>query len=227
MIPAVTAVSKGIPVKVVAASDDAAAKPGDDWQVMMVPKGSRIADVGDMAGKTLAVNALRGVAEVMVKTSLEKQGADPDSIKLLEVPFPDMPGAMAAGRVDAILASEPFLTQVLGEGGKQIDAPWVESMPSIPNGVYVAAESYIASDGDVVDRFARAMDKSTDFAAQHPDEVRRIIPTYTKIPKAVAAKIRLPAFDSEIDRAGIERDAELTKRWGVIKEVPSVDDLLR
>jgi NitT/TauT family transport system substrate-binding protein len=123
VIPAVTAVSKGLPIKAVAASDDAAATPRKDWQVVMVGKGSDIRDVSDLEGKTIAVNALRGVAEVVIKTSLQKQGVDPSSVKLLEVPFPEMPAALKAGRVDAILASEPFLTGVLDAGGRQVDAP--------------------------------------------------------------------------------------------------------
>ena len=91
VIPAVTAVSKGLPIKAVAASDDAAATPRKDWQVVMVGKGSDIRDVSDLEGKTIAVNALRGVAEVVIKTSLEKQGVDPSSVKLLEVPSPRCP----------------------------------------------------------------------------------------------------------------------------------------
>lgn len=146
----------------------------------MVGKGSDIRDVSDLEGKTIAVNALRGVAEVVIKTSLEKQGVDPSSVKLLEVPFPEMPAALKAGRVDAILASEPFLTGVLEAGGRRVDAPFVESRAELPIGVYVATEKSIGENRDVVDRFSRAMDKSTEYAAQNPDEVRRIIPTYTK-----------------------------------------------
>jgi NitT/TauT family transport system substrate-binding protein len=227
VIPAVTAVSKGLPIKAVAASDDAAATPREDWQVVMVGKGSDIRDVRDLEGKTIAVNALRGVAEVVIKTSLQKQGVDPASVKLLEVPFPEMPAALESGRVDAILASEPFLTGVLDAGGRQVDAPFVESRPKLPIGVYVATDQYIESNRDVVDRFSRAMNKSLDYAAENPDEVRRIIPTYTKVPKEVAARMRLPAFDSEIDEAGIELNAELTKRWRIIEKVPPVDDLVR
>jgi NitT/TauT family transport system substrate-binding protein len=227
VIPAVTAVSKGLPIKAVAASDDAAATPRKDWQVVMVGKGSDIRDVSDLEGKTIAVNALRGVAEVVIKTSLQKQGVDPSSVKLLEVPFPEMPAALKAGRVDAILASEPFLTGVLDAGGRQVDAPFVESRAELPIGVYVATEKYIGENREVVDRFSRAMDKSTDYAAQNPDEVRRIIPTYTKVPEAVAARMRLPAFDSELDEEGIELNAELTKRWRIIEEVPTVDELVQ
>jgi NitT/TauT family transport system substrate-binding protein len=227
VIPMVTAVSKDVPIKVVAASDAAGATPQTDWQVTMVSKSSPIRDVSDLEGKTIGVNALRGVAEVMIKNSVEKQGVDPDSLKLLEIPFPDMPAALAQKQVDAVLATEPFLSAILADGGRQVDAPFVAAEPKVANGVYVASERYIASDGDVVDRFARAMSRSVDYAAAHEQEVRDIIPTYTQIPAAAAAKIRLPTFSAEIDRDSIQLNGELAKRYGVIEEVPPMDDLLR
>ena len=192
VIPAITAVAKELPIKIVTSSDDAAETEEKDWQTLVVPKGSPIQGVEDLPGKTVAVNALRGLAEVVISRSLEKQGVDYNEVKLLEVPFPDMPAALEQKRVDAALLTEPFLSAVLAQGGTQIDAPSVETRPSFPNGVYVASEQYIAENGDVVDRFARAMNKSLDYAQAHPDEVRRIIPTYTETPEAAAAELRLP-----------------------------------
>jgi NitT/TauT family transport system substrate-binding protein len=227
VIPMVTAVSKDVPIKVVANSDASGATPKTDWQVTMVSKGSPIRDVKDLEGQTIGINALRGVAEVMIKNSLEKQGVDPDSIKLLEIPFPDMPAALERKQVDAVLATEPFLSAILAAGGRQIDAPFVNAEPKVANGVYVAAERYIGENPDVVDRFTRAMNRSVDYAASHEQEVRDIIPTYTQIPPAAAAKIRLPTFSSQIDRDSIQLNAELAQRYGVIEDVPPMDDMLR
>jgi NitT/TauT family transport system substrate-binding protein len=227
VIPMVTAVSKDVPIKVVAMSDAAGATPETDWQTLMVSKGSAIKDVADLKGKTIAVNALRGVSEVMIKNSLEKQGVDPDSIELIEVPFPDMPAALGQKQVDAALATEPFLSAILADGGRQVDAPFVNAEPKVANGVYVATERYIAQNGDVVDRFSRAMKKSVDYAATHEQEVRDIIPTYTQIPAAAAAKIRLPTFTSQIDNDSIQLNAEMAKKYGVIEEIPAMDDMVR
>jgi NitT/TauT family transport system substrate-binding protein len=227
VIPAITAVAKDLPIKIVTSSDDAAETEEKDWQTLVVPKGSPIREVEDLPGKTVGVNALRGLAEVVISRSLEQQGVDYRKVELLEVPFPDMPAALEQKRVDAALLTEPFLSAVLAEGGTQIDAPSVETRPGFPNGVYVASEQYIAENGDVVDRFARAMNKSLDYAQAHPDEVRRIIPTYTQTPEAAAEKLRLPPFDSELDREGIELEAELTAKYGIIEEAPAYDDLVR
>jgi NitT/TauT family transport system substrate-binding protein len=227
VIPAITAVAKNLPIRIVTSSDDAAATEDKDWQTLVVPKGSSIHGVEDLPGKTIAVNALRGLAEVVISRSLEKQGVDYKKVKLLEIPFPEMPAALEDNRVDAALLTEPFLSAVLAQGGTQIDAPSVETLPSFPNGVYVASEKYIAQNGDTVDRFSRAMNKSLDYAQAHPDEVRKIIPTFTKTPAAAAAKLRLPAFDSKLDQKGIELEAQLTAKYGIIDKAPEYDGMVR
>ena len=227
VIPAITAVGKNVPIRIVTSSDDAAATEQKDWQTLVVPKGSPIKSVEDLPGKTIAVNALRGLAEVVISRSLEKQGVDYRDVKLLEVPFPEMPAALAQKRVDAALLTEPFLSAVLAEGGKQIDAPSVETVPNFPNGVYVATEQYIAENGDIVDRFARAMNRSLEYAQDHPEEVRRIVPTYTETPPEAAQQMRLPVFDAQLDRKGIELEAELTAKYGIIEEAPAYEELVR
>ena len=227
VIPAITAVGKNVPIKIVTSSDDAAATEPKDWQTLVVPKGSPIKSVEDLPGKTVAANALKGVAEVVISESLSKQGVDYKQVKLLEVPFPEMPAALEAKRVDAALLTEPFLSAVLAEGGKQIDAPSVEVQPNFPNGVYVSSEQYIQENADVVDRFERAMNKSLEYAQAHPDEVRKIVPEYTKTPAAAAQKMRLPVFDSELDQKGIELEAELTAKYGIIDEAPPYEDMVR
>jgi NitT/TauT family transport system substrate-binding protein len=227
VIPAITAVAQNVPIRIVTSSDDAAETEEEDWQTLVVPGGSPIQGVEDLPGKTIAVNALRGLAEVVISRSLEKQGVDYRQVKLLEVPFPEMPAALEQNRVDAALLTEPFLSAVLAEGGTQIDAPSVETVPNFPNGVYVAAENYIAENGDIVDRFARAMNRSLEYAQDNPEEVRRIVPTYTETPEEAAQQMRLPVFDAELDREGIELEAELTAKYGIIEEAPSYEGLVR
>jgi NitT/TauT family transport system substrate-binding protein len=227
VIPAITAVAQDVPIKIVTSSDDAAATEDEDWQTLVVPQGSPIKGVEDLPGQTIAVNALRGLAEVVISRSLEKQGVDYERVKLLEVPFPEMPAALEQKRVDAALLTEPFLSAVLAQGGTQIDAPSVETVPSFPNGVYVSTEQYIAENADVVDRFARAMNRSLEYAQANPEEVRRIVPEYTQTPPEAAAEMRLPQFDAELDQKGIELEAELTAKYGIVDEAPAYEDLVR
>jgi NitT/TauT family transport system substrate-binding protein len=225
-VPVIVARAKNLPVKVVANADNGADTPEKEWQVILSRKGSPIREPADLAGKTVAVNALRGVAEVAIKASLEKEGVDPGSVKLLEVPFPEMPAALQARRVDAIWAPEPFLTQALGDGAQEVLAPYPTLGKSFPNGTYATTDKYLDENGEVIERFARAMNRSSRYATDHPDEARAIIPTFTKIPPAVAQKIRLPLWPTEIDRAQLEQLIGYTQKYGIIEDTFPVDEMI-
>jgi NitT/TauT family transport system substrate-binding protein len=225
-VPALSARSQNLPIKVVANSDNGAATTKKEWTQILVAKDSPVKDVKDLEGKTIASNALKGVGEVVIKASLDKQGVDPDSIKLIEVPFPEMPGALERGRVDAIWAPEPFLTQVLGTGARSVDAPLVTLGKNYVNGGYVTTDEYLGENADVVERFAKAMNRSNEYAATHPEEVRAILGEYTQIPPEVAQKILLPSWPPEINRAQLEELSGYAEQYGVIKEQPNLDELL-
>src|SRR5918998_121558 len=225
-VPAASGRAQGLPIKLIANADNGAEAAKDEWTQLMVSKDSPIRDVKDLAGKTIAVNALKGVGEVVIKAALDKRGVDPNSIKLLEVPFPEMPAALERDRVDAIWAPEPFLTSVLGAGGREIEAPLTTLGPKYPNGTYAVNEQYLSENEDVVERFARAMNKSSDYATENPDEARATIPEFTQIPPEVAKEIRLPQWPSEIDREHLSELAEYAVEFKVIEEAPPLDELI-
>jgi NitT/TauT family transport system substrate-binding protein len=225
-VPGMAAVSKGLPLKIVASGDTGAKSADKEWTHIIVGKDSPIRDARDLAGKTIAVNALKGVGEVVIKAALEKRGVDPGSIKLLEVPFPEMPAALDRKRVDAIWAPEPFLTAVLGQGGREILAPLTTLGPDYPNGTYATTDKEIAKDEKVVAAFTRAINKSMQYASEHPDAARKTIPTFTQIPPEVAAKIRLPLWPVPIDTAKVEELANYTAKFKLVDKAPPLDDLI-
>jgi NitT/TauT family transport system substrate-binding protein len=64
-------------------------------------------------------------------------------------------------------------------------------------------------------------------ARDNPEEVRRIVPTYTETSPEAVQQMRLPVFDRELDREGIELEADLTAKYGIIEEAPASEDLVR
>jgi NitT/TauT family transport system substrate-binding protein len=225
-VPVIVARAQGLPLTVVANADTGADTAPDEWQVILSRKGSDIREPADLEGKTVAVNALRGVAEVALKAALEAEGVDPGSIELLEIPFPEMPAALEARRVDAIWGVEPFLTQALGAGAQEVLAPYPSLGKAFPNGTYATTDDYLEQNADVMERFTRAMNRSSQYATENPDEARAIIPTFTQIPENVAQEMRLPLWPTEIDRAQLEDLIGYTQKYGIIKEPFPVDEMI-
>ena len=78
-VPAMIGRVQGIKFQMISASEVEGTSVDDNWQNIMVKGNSSIRTPADLAGKTIAVNALKGVGEVMIKAALKKVGVDPNS----------------------------------------------------------------------------------------------------------------------------------------------------
>jgi NitT/TauT family transport system substrate-binding protein len=218
-VPAFIARTSGIPVTVVAASDVEGTSEADNWQNILVKGSSSIRTPADLAGKTIAVNALKGVGEVMIKAALKKQGVDPNSIKLLAMPFPTMRTALANGQVDAIWTPEPFMSQALGDGARIVMAPGPVLGKFWPIGTYVALQDWTKRNPGLAKGFRTALNQSLEYAQGHPEEIRALLP-------AALQNIRLPIWSPLIDRDQLLTLAKYTKEFGVISTLPNFTQLV-
>ena len=229
VIPILIAKAQGLPVQIVATTDDQLKDPKEADVITVARGDSGIRTAKDLEGATVGVNLLKGVAEVVIRASIEKDGGDPSKVKLLEVPFPEMVAALEAKRIDAAFIPEPFLLQAVQGGAQVIENASYQAVDpeGFELGIYFASDQYIEENPDVVDRFVRASNRSAEYAAAHPDEVRKIITTYTEIPADLVRKIKLPRWDPELRRESLQLQAEFTKKYGIIEEEPNLDDLIR
>jgi len=207
--------TQGIPITVVAASETEGTSEADNWQNVMVKGSSSIRTPADLVGKTIALNALKGVGEVVVKGALEKSGVDPNSVKYTVMPFPTMPAALANGLVDAVHTPEPFMSQILAAGGRIVMAPGPVLGKYWPNGCYCAREDWVRRNPGLVKRFRTAINQSLVYSNSHPDEIRALLP-------AAIRGIRLPTWSTLIDRVQLLELARLAKKYGAITTLPNM-----
>jgi NitT/TauT family transport system substrate-binding protein len=221
------AASKNLPVQIVAQGVLAGTSESDAWADLLVLKSGPVKTGKDLEGKTIAVNTLNNICEVTIKASLEKEGVNVDSLKFTEVPFPEMNAALEAKRVQGACVVEPFVSQGKAGKAKGIDPFYIRTAPDLTVATYFTTKKYAAENADVVERFVRAINRSLDYAQQHPDEVRRILGTYTKIPAAAAKAIKLPVWRQDLNVKSIELLSQLSKKYGLIEEQPDLNQLIR
>jgi len=199
---------------------------GNDFCATLVPGDSPIKTAKDLTGKTVAVNNLNNIGEVAVRAGVKAAGGDPKSLKYIEVPFPDMPAALADHRIEAGWMVEPFVTIARSRGDRVVDWPFVAIAPKAMIAVYFASVQYANANPDMVKRFKAAITESLAYAGSHPDEVRQIIPTYTRISPEIAAKIVLPIWPPDFNRASAQAMADDALENGLINKKADVAALL-
>jgi len=224
--PLLVAKSKNVPVQILTQGNQAAATQAQAWDGLMVRKGSDIRSLEDLEGKTVAVNALKSMPELTARAFLDGKGVDVSKIEFTEVPFPEMTAAVEGGRVDAATSVEPFVTQAKAGGARSLGSYLTGLEPKLTVGTYFSSTPYIEKNGDVAERFAKAMNRSLDYTAEHPEEARKAVTGYTKIPPKAAAAMKLSLWSSDLNRPSIELVADEAQKFGFVKEKPSVDELI-
>ncbi|WP_055692981.1 ABC transporter substrate-binding protein [Streptomyces prasinopilosus] len=218
--------SKGVPVKAVANGIASTGVRGGDFEALTVKGDSPVKSPGDLEGKKVAVNTLKNITETSVRASVSKAGGDPDEVDFVELAFDQMPAALDSGRVDAAMVVEPVLTTVKGQGAREIASPMIDVSPKLTVAMYFTSTRYARENPEVVRKFQEATAESLAYADSHPDEVRGIITTYTKIPAGLLEKVTLPKWPAEPDRASLEELSRLGQEDGLFEQAPDLDELL-
>jgi NitT/TauT family transport system substrate-binding protein len=219
-VPMFIARTQGIKFVLISASEVEGTSADDNWQNIMVKGSSSIRTPQDLAGKTIAVNALKGVGEVMIKAALKKVGVDPNSPKLLALGFGTMRTALNNGQVDAFWAPEPFVSQGLNlDGDRIVMAPGPVLGKYWPIGGYGALDSWVSKNPQLAKSFREAINESLAYAQSHPDEVRALLPPGTQ-------NVRLPIWSPVVDRDKLTQLAKYAKEYGVITSLPNFAKLI-
>ena len=129
-------------------------------------------------GKTIAVNALKGVGEVMIKAALKKSGVDPNSIKLVAIAVPAMRvGArQRPGRRDLDAGAVPVAG---AEPRRRADRDGARAGARASSG-RSAATSRSTTGSQKNPELAKAVPDGDQPVARlragHPDEIRALLP---------------------------------------------------
>jgi len=209
------AVNNGVPLQAVS-SGLFVAENEPDIGGIAVPAGSDIASPKDLAGKTVSVNTLNNIGDSTVRFVVEQDGGDPSAVEFVEMGFPDMPAALAAGQIDAMWASEPHLSRAVAQGAEVISWNFSETDPDLMVAAYFSTTQYVAENPEIVEAFTAGLKKAFAFADANPDAVREAIASYTDIDPEILASMGLPRFDLPFSEHTVSLLADLALKYGLV-----------
>lgn len=189
-----------------------------------------IKTVLDLAGKTVAVNALRSVGELTLREAMRSAGGDPGQITFVELGFADMPGALAQGNVDGIWTADPFISNLIAGNAHAVDGTLnSDAVPGMVTQVVFTSQTLIDRDPELVEAVARAFQRTLEYVNDGNLEAVRA-KVLTVLPQLDPGVLELLNFegyyDTEIDRAPLERIAELMDLEGWLNAPADIDGLL-
>ncbi|MCM2532226.1 aliphatic sulfonate ABC transporter substrate-binding protein [Neobacillus pocheonensis] len=227
----VTLAASNIPVEVVWLLDDSHGGDG-----ILVKKG--INSVKDLKGKQVAFE-VGSTSHMLALQALKQGGLTEKDVKVVQMSAGDAGAAFAAGKVDAAVTWEPWLTKGAQANGKILLT--TKDLPGIIVDTISFKEDVIKNRPKDVQAFVKAMGEAMTYWKEHPKEADQIMAKGLKIDlkefegtitglKFFAKEDNAKLFGTESNKGSIYQSAEnaikFYKDQKLITKEPKVDDLI-
>lgn len=193
---------------------------------MITASNSPLRNAKDLNGKVVATQALKDLNWVSAESWLAQNGADAESVKFIEVPQPSVCNVLTAGRAEAGIVSEPYLSFALTSGCR-VFAPTHDAIAKdFLVGAWFSTSAWAQGHRDLVRRFREVMVETARWANGHHDESARILEKYTKLASPPGMK-RVP-FAEKAEASQIQPVIDAAAKYGVLKApFPAAELLLQ
>jgi NitT/TauT family transport system substrate-binding protein len=192
--------------------------------LLITAANSPVKQAKDLNGKTVAVVALRDITQVGVSSWLAQNGGDLSSVRFIEAPQPAVCTTITAGRADAGVVSEPFLSVALSNGCRVLAACHDSIAKTFLVGVWFSTSAWADEHRDAIRRFRAVIVETARWANAHHDESARILEKYTKLSLPSGMK-RVP-FAEKIDPAQMQPLIDAAAKYGTLKATFPASELL-
>ena len=204
----------GLDIVIVAPAGSYASKA--PTTALIVTKNSPFKTAKDLNGKIIAGNGLKNITQVGAFAWMDKNGGDPSTTKFVEMPFPDMPGALAAGRIDAAVIAEPELSSALAKGEVRVLGNCYDGIAkSFMIGAWFTTGAWARAHPDLVKRFSKAMSQTAEWANKNQAASGVMLTKYTKI--EVAPGMKRTVYADKLDPALVQPLIDASAKYGITK----------
>lgn len=155
----------GVPLKIVWAFDDSFGGDG-------ILAKSEIEAIADLKGKQVAF--MRGsTSHFLLLTALSSVGLTENDVVTVNMTAGDAGAAFVAGRVDAAVTWEPWLTKGSGSGGHVLTD--TKEFPGVIGDSLSFHADYVKKNPEAVQAFVKAMKDAMEYWHAHPEESNQIM----------------------------------------------------
>jgi NitT/TauT family transport system substrate-binding protein len=216
---------QGVPVKILYLGHR-------DGSTVMVQKDSTAKSLRDLRGKTLAIPSKYSNQNLVIHKLMENQGIKPDEIRFVEMPPPDMPGALAAKAIDAYFVGEPHPARAELDGTGRVLYHAKDIWPGFISCVLVVTEKLIHEHPAIVRDLVRGIAESGEWAETHRLEAAQVTAPYFRQEEKVVRYVLTQPPDRVSYRMLTPTDEEMQKihemalKAGILTKPIEMKDLI-
>jgi NitT/TauT family transport system substrate-binding protein len=187
-------------------------------QELMIPPNSPVRTVSDLRGKTIALNASKGIGQLLVDATLTANMIPPSQVHFVDVPFPLMAQDLKDHKVAAAFMPQPFATGAEDSIGAEPLADLDQgAVTSLPISGYVVTKAWLQKYPKTAAAFSKALLEAQRIADTDPGAVEKAMRTYSGVTSTVAAVMASPQFPLDTDRVLLQRVSNLMQEYGLLQ----------
>jgi NitT/TauT family transport system substrate-binding protein len=214
---------RGIPLTIVA--------PGGLWvdsdtAGLLVSKSSPLRKASDFNGKTISTNALASLDTVAMQAWVDQNGGDSKTLHFFELPAGAAEAALAQGRVDASLLSNPQYAAAIANGARGVAHVYDAIGRQFSLGVWVAMQDFVDKNRSVAERFSRVVADAGAFARAHPEATVDDEAQYTKQDPAVIAHMKRQRMGTTVSASDIQPVIDASAKYRFIEKTFPATELI-
>nr|WP_246090601.1 ABC transporter substrate-binding protein [Nonomuraea deserti] len=200
------------------------AHPGS--MALVVKAGSGIESVADLKGGKVAVPHLRGLSSLSVAALLKRGGLKMEDVALVESPYHNVVKGLDAGLAATLLA-EPYLTTSVREKSVRVLRPALTGeFEGLPTAGWMAGDDWIRDNPRTLEAFKRALAKAHRLIAADPAQAVQALPSSTKFAARDLDGLALGSYSADLDVKGLQRLADLARKYSILKKGLDVRDVI-
>jgi NitT/TauT family transport system substrate-binding protein len=222
-----TAHERGLTLSFLSASNYYSAKDATTG-IVVVDRDAPIHGPRDLEGKSLAVSGLAEIAGLSVRNWIDAGGGDSSKVKFVELPFPAMPDAVRAKRIDAASINRAFAPtagapgdplRVVGQAYDSVATRWMISG-------WLASNDWVAKHPDDARRFLSVMREATRWANANRHDAAQVLANNLKQDVAKIEALPRVEYQTALTPQLVQPGINLTAKYGLIKAAFPAQDII-
>lgn len=193
---------------------------------LCVDKTAPYKDPKDLAGLNVSAASLNSQTTIAIQQWLVQNHADPGSVKFIELPFAQVPSALARGTVAAGYIGEPILLKALATTAKPFANPYASLGPQVLVSNWVTTRDWLAQNRETARRFVAATNATAVWANAHRDLTAPILAKYAKIDLDVIRQMRRATFATSLDPKMLDGTLDAAARFKVTSRPVTFDEIV-
>jgi NitT/TauT family transport system substrate-binding protein len=195
---------------------------------------SKIKTLAGLKGRLLGINAPGNINYLLAASVLTENGIPLSAVKFPSqpIPFPEMAGELAAGKIAAAAMPEPFATAAEQEYGAVVLADLNQgATQSFPIQGYAATRSWARRNPGTLKAFLAALEQGQEIADTSRAAVEQAMETLNgpqngQVPPVVAAVMAINIYPIGIDVARLQRVPDVMLQFGLLRHRFSISQMI-